>query len=219
MKITEDGMFVLIEASKLSQEDAFMKHKPRTEEEEIFKERLVSAIRRGVKDFYRPRIDPSFTKDGNGICYKAGKKPAVGKSYDWWDKVAKKFNPARKSRLGTMSEYVAFLGVLIKTLVAEGWSVEEAWDAVCNDSKTLGHYRNSEDTKQGFEPTGSREVYGFFDLSNAWKILSDNGGAGGFWWASGNYHYNGYGKPLADLYHDDDCDCNFSNGVGWIVYE
>ncbi|MBP3284929.1 MAG: hypothetical protein J6M02_05470 [Clostridia bacterium] len=219
MKTTADGMFVLIEASKLSPEDAFLQYEPKTMMQELFKKRLVSAIKRGVKDFYRPRIDPSFTEDGTGICYKSGRKPAVGKSYNCWVDVAKNFNPDRKSRLGKRSEYVAFLGVLIKTLVAKGWSVDEAWLTVCNDSKKLGHYRNSKNAKDDFELTGSREIGGFFDLANTYKVLADDEGMGAFWLAGGTFWNISYIYPLAYLDQYDYCNCNLDYSVGWLVLE
>ena len=185
----QDDTFVLVEASKLSLKDEFMKHKPKTDAERKFKELLTKAIQTGIKDFYRPRMDPSFSEDG-GICYKAGLKPAVGKSYNWWNKVAVEFYPERHSRLGTRLEYVAFLGVLIKKLVDSGWTVENSWNAVCNDSRQLGHYWNSKNAKHDLEPTGSREICGFFDLANTYKILARDEEAGGFWLAGGDCNNN-----------------------------
>ena len=72
-------------------------------------------------------------------------------------------------------------------LVAKGWTCCEAWDAICNDSKNLGHYRNSHNAKHQFEDTGSREICGFFDLANTYKILAEDKEAGGFWLAGGYY--------------------------------
>ena len=106
--------FILCEASKLSLEDEFMKYEPRTENERIFKKELQSAIRSGLKDFYRPKYDPSFDSDGK-ICFIRGAKPAVGKSYCWWEENARYYWNGR-SRLGRKEEYLAFLGILIKKL-------------------------------------------------------------------------------------------------------
>jgi len=121
--------FTLGHASKLSLTDKFMSHEPRNEGEKIFKELLTKVIKVGVSDFYRPKFD----SEGE-ICYQAGLKPAVGKSYDWWKKHAEEFCSERKSRLETNSVYVAFLGTLMKNLVESGWEVDAAWNAVCNDS-------------------------------------------------------------------------------------
>lgn len=217
----QDEVFVLVEASKLSLDDEFMKHMPMNEREEILKEGLTEVIRGGIEDFYRPKYDPSFNEDGTGVTFKAGNKPAVGRSYNWWKNVAKEFMPERHSRLGTKSEYVAFLGVLIKKLVKdEKWSVAKAWDAVCNNSKELGHYQDSEDAKHKFEDTGMREICGFFDLANTCKILAkeEYECTGTFWMVSGYCENFGRDYPLA--YHDRIWyniynNCNLS--VGWFV--
>ena len=219
-KHQENNTFVLVEASKLSLDDEFMDHEPTNEREEILKEGLTKVIRKGIKDFYRPRYDPSFNGDETGVIFKAGNKPAVGKSYNWWKKVAIEFMPERNSRLGTKSEYVAFLGVLIKKLVEdEKWSVAKAWDAVCNDSRELGHYWNSEDAKYDFEDTGKREICGFFDLANTCKNLAEDEDdcTGGFWRAGGGCDYDGDDNPLADLRRRTVLINDRGYSVGWIV--
>jgi len=218
---TEDGeLFVLIEASKLSMDDELMQHEPNSREEIWLKRRLKVAIMSGVADFWRPRMDPTLDEEGN-ICFKAGKKPVVDKGYNWWSVNAKKYCPERHSKLGTWKQYIAFIGVLIKTLIAEGWTMDEAWNAVCNDSNKLGHYWDDEhpqDTKRGFEPTGSRAVAGFFDLANTHKILEKTEDYGGVYWlASGCYVYDSYGKPIASLSRDDDFERPNEYAVGWIV--
>ena len=80
-EVPKDDSFVLIEASKLSLGDDFLQYEPQTEAQEGFKKNLTSAIKSGVKDFYRPIYDPSVDENGN-IVFVAGKKPAVGHSYN-----------------------------------------------------------------------------------------------------------------------------------------
>ena len=107
--------------------------------------------------------------------------------------------------------------MLIKKLVEEGKSVEWAWNAVCNDSKKLGHYWNCEDAKHEFEPIGSRCICGFYDLANTYKILAEDKEAGGFWLAGGYYfNYSDY-CPLAGLYRGTCRDNDSGNSVGWLV--
>ena len=215
-----DDVFILVEASKLSLDDEFMQHVPTTEREEDLKRLLTKAIQKGLKDFYRPKYDPSFNKDGTGVTFKAGERPKVGKSYNWWKEVAEKFMPERHGRLGTKSEYAAFLGVLIKKLVEDcKWSVAKAWHAVCNNSKELGHYGNSEGAKTSFEDTGMREICGFFDLANTYKILAEDedDNIGGFWLAGGGcYGISDY-YPLAYLCRGVDLFNAYYCGVGWFV--
>ena len=217
IKVSED-IFELVEASTLSLQDEFMKHEPKTAEGKEFKQLLTDAIKKGLKDFYRPRLDPSFDENGE-ISYKPGEKPAVGRSYNWWEKKAKEFCRERGSRLGTITEYVAFLGVLLKRLVASGWKVQDAWSAVCNDSKELGHYWNSKNAKYDFDPTGSREICRFFDLANTFKILAEDEETGGFWLAGGGYNEDGIDCPLAGLVHFDNRNSDYDYSVGWLVLE
>lgn len=217
-EIKGSDMYLLVEASKLSLEDEFMRYNPQSERSKEFKNLLTKVINKGIKDFYRPVMDPYASKDGD-FFYAAGNKPAVGHSYDWWEKKAMEFDPDRESRLGTRYEYVAFLGVLIKSLVEYGWKTADAWKAVCDDSKELGHYWNSENAKHSLETTGSREACGFYDLANTYKILAEDEDekAGGFWLAGGDYYDFSYINPLADLYHYCNRNYYYDFCVGWLV--
>ena len=210
-----NDVFVLIDASKLSIDDEFLQHEPQTDKQIKFKTFLIEAIKTGkLQDFYHPKYDPSLDDNGN-ICYIVGGKPAIKKQYEWWDEKAKLFMPERNSRLGTKNEYIAFLGVLIKKLVKGGWNVADAWKAVCDDSKQLGHYKNSNDSKNQLECTGSRQVAGLYDLANTCKILGKDK-RGNFLLASSDYCDSSEIYPLADIFT-----ANVSydkiNSVGWIV--
>lgn len=206
----------LVEASKLSLDDKFMQYEPEEGTNEArFKERLTTVIKSGVSDFWRPNFDPSFDETGKSICYVAGKRPAVGKSKDWWKEVAKKV----RLQEGTKKQYVAFLGCLIKKLVEKGWEVSQAWYAVCSDSKILGHYWNSEHAKHDFEMTGSREVCEFYDLGNTCKILAEDEEekAGIFWLAGGYCNFYSHYYPLAALAPYRNVDKYRDYSVGWLV--
>jgi len=213
-----DEMFVLIEASKLSMDDEFMQHQPKTTKEQMLKSLLKYVIKKEIEDFWLPKMDPSLDRADN-IYFKAGEQPAVGKSYNWWFENAKKFNSKRKSRLGTMSEYIAFLGVLIRSFIAEGWSADEAWDAVCNDAKKLVHYCDSQNAKYVLEPTGSRAIAGFYDLSNTNKILTEDEEFGRFWLAGGYFYSSSDYGPLNVLLLNGYSDYHLYHSVGWIVLE
>lgn len=212
------GIFKKVPVSELRLDDEFLKYQPKTDEERKFKKLVETAIKNGLRDFWCPVYDPSFDDNGR-ICYEPGKMPAVGKSYIWWEENAKKYAPERGSRLGTKSEYVAFLAVLIKELVAFGKSVEWAWNAVCCDSKELGHYWNSKDAKHAFETTGSRDICGWYDLANSYKILAENEEAGGFWLAGGYYNDCSYRIPLAGLSPDNSRGKDYGNSCGWLVFD
>ena len=113
-----DSAFKLVEASKLSLDDEFMSYEPQTKGEKKLKKLLQVAIDRGLPDFYAPEYAPSFSRSGK-IRYAPNEKPAVDKGMDYWKRVAKEFNPDRLSQSGTRLYYAAFLGVLIKRLIAE----------------------------------------------------------------------------------------------------
>lgn len=212
----QGGIFKLVPASKLSLNDDFLIYSPNTPTEKVFMEAVKKVIKAGVQDFYRPTLDPSFYSDGR-ICYQAGMKPAVWKSYNWWYEHSKEFCSERKSRLGTKSEYIAFLAVFIKEMVDSGKSLNWAWNAVCNDSKELGHYRNSNGAKHTYEDTGNREVCGWRDLANTYKILEEDKEAGGFWQTGGDYCTDSKNNPLAELYRSNYRHDDIHPGTGWIV--
>lgn len=221
-----NDIYVLVEASKLSLDDDFMKFYPIKRKTRKFKKDLETVIKMGIEDFYRPRMDPSFSESTRYLDYEAqitfeiGRKPATERWYDWWDKVAKEVIPGRHSRLGTKSEYIAFLGVLIKSLVESGWSKRKAWNAVCSNSTKIGHYWHSKNAKYDFEPTGSRAICGFYDLANTYKILAEDVDEGGFWLASGCYS-SGYNTPLAYMAHYLGRPEYYiiSRSTGWIVFD
>ena len=216
----EDKMLILIEASKLSPLDDFMQHNPRTESEKRLKEKLLLLMEAGIKDFYRPKIDPSFTEDGYRVRYVEGMKPAVGKSYIWWEYISKYLWPERNSRLGTEAEYIAFLGVLIKEMLAAGKHIEWAWNVVCNDSKEAGHYWNSEYGKRDLEHTGSCCICKiFYDLANTHKILAIDERSGIFARASGSCCSLGKDNPIFSFFETCDSCRNLTNSVGWIVLD
>ena len=193
-KVTEEYIeeyFPVVKASTLSLEDEFLKHEPESYEQSVFKERLINAIKSGLLDFRAQRMDSSLDENGY-IYYQAGKKPVVGKSADWWKKNAKKFMPEKGSRLGTTKERIAFLGLLIKYLIEEQvYTVSDAWKAVCDQSKNLGHYCDSENEKHNLECSGSRQIGDWYDLANTYKITVDDE-LGRFALVGGCYNNNGY---------------------------
>lgn len=188
-----------------------LRHKPTNNAEVSFIDNLKKAISKLVKGFEVFVNDPSM--DNGKLQFVPGFKPAVGYTYNELEELAKE----NGLRLGTKDEYILFLGWLITSLINEGWSEKDAWFAVCTDSKDLGHYCDSADAKNDFEPTGSRMIVGKGDLANTYKILAKDEKAGGFWLAGGDYCDGGDFGLLANLclvgYYDD----HFYSSVGWFV--
>ena len=214
-----DERFPIVRASTLSKKDSFLKHKPQGEKQENLKKLIIKGIDVGLSDFRRPAIDPSFDKDGN-IIYKEGEMPAVGKSANFWNEKLKKFMADKNSRMGTLLQYAAFLGLLIKYLIEEiGYKVAEAWKAVCDDSKELGHYWNSDYAKHAFEATGRRKIWDFYDLANTCKIVSDDRSASGFSSVGGSLICESFCYPLAKVRTIYNTIFNFDYSVGWLVLD
>lgn len=201
--------FSVVEASKLSLDDDFLKHEPQTEEQETFKQNVMDAIKSGLLDFKAQSIDPSVDEEGK-IYYKPGSKPGIGYSSKWWSENAPKLIVG-KSRQGTTVERIAFLAILIKKGLA-------TWEQICDRSEEIGHYLDSKDAKYDFEQTGSRPVGEFYDLGNTCKI-TENKEAGGFSLVGGFYNCNGDDYPLAVV--KDVCNPfdNYCISVGWLVLD
>ena len=212
----KDSAFVLVEASKLSLDDKFMKYYPETNNQRLLMRRLVDIINRGISDFYRPLYDPSFSdNDSCGIQFVTGQKPAMGKDYDWWKKAAESF--CENSRLGNVEEYSAFAGVIIKKLVERGWAVPTAWYVVCNDSHSIGRYRNSFNASSLFANTGTKEVCGFFDLANTFKMLDSNSAEDDFILASGAVNFFADNYPVAMVHKFKQDEAKYLGYVGWVI--
>ena len=213
-----DDVFVLVEASKLKMDDEIVQYEPVTEHQVLFKAFLKYAINQGVKDFYHPIYDPSYDEEKKQLCFAPNRLPLLGGSFNEWELLLSKFLPERGSRIGTKNEYVVFLGILIKKLVESGWSLADAWYAVCNDSRELGHYKNAIDAKLDFEKTGSREVCGFFDLANTYKYLQSDEEYK-YWVAGGTFDAASNRLPIARLVHHINRGFYSFDTVPWVVLE
>lgn len=214
-----EELFPIVEASKLSLLDTFLKHNPETENQEKFYNEVVEIIKSKIKDFRVPIYDPSFEreKDNLKITFLTDAIPAMNISPYAWKNIALKIIPNKNSRLGSRKQYVAFLAVLIKLLISEkNYSVSEAWKMVCDDSATLGHYHNSWSAKHGTEPTGCRKVIFWYDLANTSKILFDDE-EGKFLLAAGNFNISSYKKPLYYFEIIEHVFAAHNYCVGWIV--
>ena len=204
---------IKIEGSGSKHYTVLMKHKPQNVQEREFMKNLEIAINAKVRSFRVPVNDPSIDINGK-IQFASGCKPATGYSYNQWKKLAKE----NGLRLGTKDEYILFMGWLITSLINEGWSENDAWFAVCTDSRDLGHYWNSWYVECKPEPTGSRMIAGKCDLANVRKFLAEDKKLGGYWIGGGFYYSGGYHTPIAN--------CDFSDRffnlpndytVGWLV--
>lgn len=214
-----EELFPIVEASKLSLLDAFLKHTPETKNQENFYNEVVEVIKSNIKDFRVPIYDPSLEKDklNMKITFLPDAIPATNISPDAWKNMALNVLPNKNSRLGSRKQYIAFLAVLIKLLISENKvAVSDAWKMVCDDSALLGHYHNSWSAKHYVEPTGCRKVIYWFDLANVSKLLFDDE-KGKFLVAAGNFNIFSYKKPLYYFEIVEHIFASHNYCVGWIV--
>lgn len=199
---------------------AWLEHQPTTRRQEETLTLYQDAKAKGrLHTFTCMTIDTSV-KDGK-LVYQKGLPIKTGFSQNQWAKMLKDYNPSRNSRQMTRTEYACRNLFLIQRLVESGYEIDEAWKAVCDDSRKIGRYRNSDNPKYDFEPTGSREVCGFCDLGNTWKFLAEDPWeeAGGFWSAGGGYYCYSENGPVAYLGHCDSVDDDCNLGVGMIALD
>lgn len=172
----------------------------------------------GVYCFWVPKYAPSW--NGKQVIFEAGRSPANDASFNTWKKRATNMpaEDGRKWIIGSEFQYYVFMVWLINTLVSNGWELKKALESVVLDSKELGHYYEH-DKKQQLEQTGSREIYGIYDLANTFRYLTRTYDAkyGGCWHAGGSYYNLSDCCPLADIRHDLDVDFGYNGGVAWLI--
>lgn len=161
------------------------------------------------------------TVENGKVVYQKDLTIKTGFSKKEWAKMLKDYNPSRNSRQMTRTEWVCRNLFIIQKLVESGYEIDEAWEAVCDDSKGIGHYIDSDNSKDDFEVTGSREVCGFCDLGNVWKLLARDPWeeAGGFWVVGELFDLCGWNAPVADLSHWIDEDTELWGCVGMIAFD
>lgn len=208
----------------LFQPDAdWLQHEPKSDNQNKIKNLFLDARANDrLHRFTVMAIDPSIDPDTGEVVYQPGLPPAVGYSYNWWVTKLEAYDRSRNSRVKSLTEWACENLELIRRLVE--WkrvSVKEAWDAVCDHSAKLGHFADSSNAQDWFEPTGSREVCGFYDRGNVCKILAEDPWekAGGFWAAGGCFFYGSSNLPLADLFLSIFVDSDYDFGLGQLALD
>ena len=216
--ISESNLECRIDPSTFA--GAWLEHQPTSRRQKETLDLYQDAKAKGrLHAFTCMTIDASV-KDGK-LVYQKGLPIKTGFSQRQWAKMLKDYNPSRNSRQMTRTEYVCRNLFLIQRLVESGYEIAEAWEAVCDDSRKIGHYSNSDNHKNDFEPTGSREVCGFCDLGNAWKFLAEDPWeeADGYWATGGCYYYSSYYGPVSDFCHRHNVDNDGNDGVGMLALD
>lgn len=207
-----------VEASKLSMEDKFLDVVEEVAGRQFYND-LIDVIQNGISDFYVVRMNPSFDENGN-ICFKEKMPIAEGKSYNWWLENAKKFKPELNSRLGKKSEYIAYIGVFLKTVIADNINdMNTIWKARLQCRIQVG--ASIADIFKQFElkPAGHDSWFGFCDIRNAHKFLSADVDENVFWTAHGSFlsdYTKGTRFPIGNSIVED---IKLGGCTGWMVFK
>lgn len=192
--------------------NAVIAHKPTSSKEKDYVENLKRVSRMRINGFDVPVCDPSLNKNGD-IQFKPGFQPAINHSYIEWEKLAEKVG----GRIGTRDEYYMFTAILISRLMDVGCSEANAWYSVVTDSKYLGFFSGTINSKLVMEKTGSRYYIGKCDMGNTAKILSKDK-YGCIPIASGAYNESSYRCSIASMRATYNCLMPLENAVGWIIF-
>lgn len=137
------------------------KVEPLVEKEKDAQKKFLERVKKAIKvvdySYCIAIFEPACDEYGN-IFYKQGEKVACNRTYGEWEESASKFYADGKwhSRLAILEE-----GDLFKAYrIAMGyWSLE----CVCENSSSVGNYRNSPEPSFVCDPIGAKEAGGFYD--------------------------------------------------------
>ena len=202
-------------------EGEWIEHQPTTKRQEETMMIYQDAKDKGrLHPFTCMTIDPSV-KDGK-LVYQKGMPIRTIFSYRQWEKMIINYNLSRNSRMMTRTEYVCRNLFIIQKMVEEsGYKIEVAWRKLCDASEEIGHYCDSDNFRECFEPTGSRNVCGFYDLGNAYKLIKEDPWKETrvFLAAGGDCLARGWESPVADIGYLGDVDYVAKYGVGMLAMD
>lgn len=163
-----------------------------TDEQRKFKSDVLKALDSKPEVGFRwiPVYEPS--EGDSGIQYVSGAKVLRGLNSYNWEENFKNYSPENGSREASKTTYFLLLLRWLKDGIA---TIEQ----LSEESKDIGHYRDSKNAKNDFEKTGEREfggVYGF--VGNTYKEVKDSESRSGFSSLGGSYDCSGAGYPVAD---------------------
>ncbi len=214
---TTDIATIFIEGSDSQIYSELLKYTPSYKvygnDREKFLEDLKKAVDSGVKAFNVPVYDPSIDENGS-LQFIAGRKPAVGYSYNELKELASK----NGIRLGSKNQYILFIATIIHRLINKPGNNALNPDTAfyitcCNYTKLRKHSLKKSDVSfyidNQFPLTGSDGIVGKYDLSTS-KILVDDEKPDVFWrtwiWPS-----------ISSLSMEYFVDEHYEDCVGWFV--
>lgn len=200
-KIKGRDEFMFVDFTDLSKKDLLYdtngkKRKFATSEQKTFKENVLKAIENIPAEGFRwiSAYEPSKNENGN-IQFISGQVVLRGLSSYEWEEKADSYSPENGSQMASITTY--FL-LLLRWLKDGHATVEQLAD----DSKDIGHYRNSKNAKHECEKTGERQfggINGF--VGNTCKIVKDPDSGSGFCILGGRYYDNGHEFPASGIFN------------------
>ena len=173
------------------------KRKFKTERQQKFKVNALKAVKNKPTEGFRwiPVFEPSKNSEGE-LQYVAGAKVLRTLNSFAWENLFNEYSPDNGSQEASITTYFLLALRWLKDGIA---TIEQLTD----DSKEIGHYRDSENAKHGLEKTGEREFGGLYGLvGNTYKIVKDSESGSDISLVGGSYNVNGNWYPLADARND-----------------
>lgn len=172
----EEKNFYIVNAEKFRITDEIFSHVPTNYNEEILNHRLKEAARMGCRNFWVPRIIPSYDANAKALVFKEG-LPAAGLSTNQWNTLANEYYVERYSRVANKYERALIIAHIIKALVKEGVTMERAWEAVTRIHLGNMEYHNSkyeEEVKiiSQYEDLSKLKITFTGDMPELWSSMS-----------------------------------------------
>lgn len=154
-----------------------------------------------------PVCEPSPDCAGN-VQYVSGEKVLRKLTSYQWEEIFKAYSPENGSHMASITTNFLLLLRWLKDGLA-------TFEQLVANSKEIGHFLDSENTKRGFEKTGERQFGGLKGfVGNTCKIVKDSESISGFSILGGHCGVYGYNYPLGYIVHDDEPDVIDCKSVG-----
>ena len=165
-----------------------------TGKQKQFREDVMEALKNKPKEGFRwiPVYEPSRGDDGN-LQYVSGVNVLTGLTGENWEEAFQKYSHENGSRMASITTYF----LLLLRLLKDGFATIEQ---LADDSKEIGHYWDSENTKHEIEKTGECQIGGLYGFAgNTYKIVKYSESSSSFSFLGGDYCSYGSRYPLADV--------------------
>ena len=168
-----------------------------TEMQKKFRVYLMNALENMPEEGFRwiPVYEPS-KNDGDNLKFDSGENVFIGLTSYKWEEALQSYSLENGSRMSSIITYF----LLLLRLLKDGFATIEQ---LADDSKEIGHYRDSENAKYEFEKTGERQLGGLYGLAgNTYKIVKNLKSCSGFSILGGDYRSYGLNCSLASVVPD-----------------